>query len=166
MSAAEPIRAPAKERGSSMKLHESEAARWRAQSEDDRRFAACVRKENLFYDKGCFISPQADEKAMKACLDAMGRRHVSGHSIDELSEGLGAADTRFAALLDPAKQLDCFYISTRHPNGLPRKNPFQVFDRGGLENALRDLDRVMAVRRRLLTEKGILRAGAPPDPEV
>jgi HEPN domain-containing protein len=64
-----------------MKAAEKEAARWMRQSEDDCKFVEWIAKENVFFDKGCFIAQQAGEKALKACLYALGRRSVIGHSL-------------------------------------------------------------------------------------
>lgn len=66
-----------------MKESEKEAVRWMRQGEDDLKFAHWVLSERVFFDKGCFISQQAGEKALKACLYALGQRRVIGHSLFE-----------------------------------------------------------------------------------
>jgi HEPN domain-containing protein len=53
-----------------MKAPEKESARWFLQAEDDLRFVEWLWKEGIFFDKGCFMSQQAGEKALKACLYA------------------------------------------------------------------------------------------------
>jgi HEPN domain-containing protein len=138
-----------------MKTSEKEAARWMQQSGDDFKFVQWVLSENVFFDKGCFIAQQAGEKALKACLYAVGRRSVIGHSLFELSSELIKQDSRFSPLLDASKQLDRFYIPTRYPNGLPGGSPFQVFDHQDLKKAVEALEQVMAVCRDFLAEKGI-----------
>jgi len=138
-----------------MKTSEKEAARWMQQSEDDFKFAQWVLSEKVFFDKGCFIAQQAGEKALKACLYALGRRSVIGHSLFELSNELSQKDSRFSPLMDAAKQLDRFYIPTRYPNGIPGGSPFQVFDRQDLKAAVEALEQVMVVCRRFLAEKSI-----------
>lgn len=138
-----------------MKTSEKEATRWMQQSEDDFKFAQWVLSEKVFFDKGCFIAQQAGEKALKACLYALGRRSVMGHSLFELSNELSQKDSRFSPLMDAAKQLDRFYIPTRYPNGIPGGSPFQVFDRQDLKAAVEALEQVMVVCRGFLAEKGI-----------
>lgn len=138
-----------------MKTSEKEAVRWIRQSEDDFKFVQWVLSENAYFDKGCFIAQQAGEKALKACLYALGQRSVIGHSLFELSNELGQKDSRFSPLMDAAKQLDRFYIPTRYPNGIPGGSPFQVFNRQDLEKALDALEQVMVVCRGLLAKKGI-----------
>lgn len=138
-----------------MKTPEHEAVRWMSQSENDLKFVQWVFQENVYFDKGCFIAQQSGEKALKACLYSTGRRQVIGHSLYELAAELLKEDSRFADLMEPAKQLDRHYIPTRYPNGLPGGSPFQVFDRQDLEKALNNLERVMAVCRMYLSEKGI-----------
>lgn len=138
-----------------MKTSEKEATRWMQQSEDDFKFAQWVLSEKVFFDKGCFIAQQAGEKALKACLYALGRRSVMGHSLFELSYELSQKDSRFSPLMDAAKQLDRFYIPTRYPNGIPGGSPFQVFDRQDLKAAVEALEQVMVVCRRFLAEKSI-----------
>jgi HEPN domain-containing protein len=138
-----------------MKTSEKEATRWMQQSEDDFKFAQWVLSEKVFFDKGCFIAQQAGEKALKACLYALGRRSVIGHSLFELSNELSQKDSRFSPLMDAAKQLDRFYIPTRYPNGIPGGSPFQVFDRQDLKAAVEALEQVMVVCRRFLAEKSI-----------
>jgi len=138
-----------------MKTSEKEATRWMQQSEDDFKFAQWVLSEKVFFDKGCFIAQQAGEKALKACLYALDRRSVIGHSLFELSNELSQKDSRFSPLMDAAKQLDRFYIPTRYPNGIPGGSPFQVFDRQDLKAAVEALEQVMVVCRRFLAEKSI-----------
>jgi len=136
-------------------MPEKEAVRWIQQSEDDFKFVQWVLSENAYFDKGCFIAQQAGEKALKACLYALGQRSVIGHSLFELSNQLSKQDSRFSPLLDAAKQLDRFYIPTRYPNGLPGGSPFQVFDHQDLKAAVEALGQVMVVCRSFLAEKSI-----------
>jgi HEPN domain-containing protein len=72
-----------------MKTSEKEATRWMHQSEDDFKFVQWVLSENVFFDKGCFVAQQAGEKALKACLYALGERRVFGHSLIELGKDEG-----------------------------------------------------------------------------
>ena len=61
-----------------MKGAEKEARRWFLQAEDDLRCVEWLWKEERFLDKGCFISQQAGEKALKACLYSRGERRALG----------------------------------------------------------------------------------------
>ena len=67
-----------------MKRAEKEAKRWLLQAEDDLRFVEWLWREVVFFDKGCFISQQAGEKVLMACLYATGVRRVLGHSLFEM----------------------------------------------------------------------------------
>jgi HEPN domain-containing protein len=138
-----------------MKAAEKEALRWFLQSRDDQKFVEWVLKEEVFFDKGCFISQQAGEKALKACLYAMGERRVFGHSLYEMVENISESDARFRQIISEAKRLDRFYIPTRYPNGIPGGSPFQVFDKNDLIRACEDLKAVMELSRTFLQEKGV-----------
>lgn len=98
---------------------EREARRWLSQAEDDRRFAEWVLSEGRFFDKGCFVAQQAGEKALKACLYAIGNRRVIGHSLSDLRAELEALHPPVAQIAEQARRLDRHYIPTRYPNGLP-----------------------------------------------
>jgi len=136
-----------------MKTPEKEAKRWFSQAEDDLRFVTWVRKEGLFFDKGCFISQQAGEKALKACLYATGRRHVIGHSLFEMIRELSTIDETFRPLADLAKRLDRFYIPTRYPNGLPGGSPFEVYTKEDLNSAYEDVNKLCTTCRNFLDKK-------------
>lgn len=138
-----------------MKSSEREARRWFEQALDDLRFVEWVRREGVFFDKGCFIAQQSGEKALKACLYARGERRVVGHSLFELSQELMRTDSSFGTIVDEAKRLDRFYIPTRYPNGLPGGSPFQVFSANDLAQALEDLQKLMQAAAGFLKKKGI-----------
>ena len=78
-----------------MKSPHREALRWFLQAEDDYRFVEWALEERRFFDKGCFIAQQSGEKAIKACLYAMGQRKVLGHSLHEMALELIDSDSRF-----------------------------------------------------------------------
>ena len=95
-----------------MKESNKESSRWFLQAKDDFKFVQWVLKEGVFFDKGCFLSQQAGEKIIKACLYATGKRRVIGHSLFEMIEELTGIDKEFAKSIEPAKRLDRFYITT------------------------------------------------------
>ena len=140
-----------------MKSPHREALRWFLQAEDDYRFVEWALEERRFFDKGCFIAQQSGEKAIKACLYAMGRRKVLGHSLHEMALELIDSDSRFQGIAQEAKRLDRFYISTRYPNGLPGGSPFQVYDCDDLGIAYQDISKVISICRSFLIEMGIIR---------
>ena len=78
-----------------MKSPHREALRWFLQAEDDYRFVQWALGKKRFFDKGCFIAQQSGEKAIKACLYAMGQRKVLGHSLHEMALELIDSDSRF-----------------------------------------------------------------------
>ena len=138
-----------------MKASSKEALRWFLQSVDDYQFVKWVLKEDVFFDKGCFISQQAGEEALKACLYALGKRRVIGHSLYEMVDEISGHDRRFKEISSEAKRLDRFYIPTRYPNGIPGGSPFQVYDKNDLVHAYEDLDRIINLCRLFLNGKGI-----------
>ena len=142
-----------------MKAPPKEARRWLLQAEDDLRFVEWLWKEGLFFDKGCFISQQAGEKALKACLYARGQRRVIGHSLFEMTHELCRTETAFQAITNEAKRLDRFYIPTRYPNGLPGGSPFQVYTAEDLTSAYEDVQRVHQICSKFLEKRGVIHPG-------
>lgn len=51
-----------------MKEAKKESMRWLLQAKDDFKFVDWVKREGVFFDKGCFVAQQAGEKILKACL--------------------------------------------------------------------------------------------------
>ena len=139
-----------------MRGAEKEARRWFIQAEDDLRFIEWVLKEARFFDKGCFISQQAGEKALKACLYARGERRVIGHSLFEMVQDLSGKDKAFEAIVNEARRLDRFYTAARYPNALPGGSPFQIYTVEDLAEAHKDVRQVFEVSSTFLQEKGIL----------
>ncbi|MBI5017679.1 MAG: HEPN domain-containing protein [Deltaproteobacteria bacterium] len=133
-----------------MKEARREAGRWILQAEDDLRFVQWVQREGVFFDKGCFLAQQAGEKALKACLYALGERRVIGHSLFEMTLRLAEREARFGSLVDEARRLDRYYITTRYPNGLPGGSPFQAYRSDDLESAAADVTKIVAASLRFL----------------
>jgi HEPN domain-containing protein len=143
-----------------MKVPEREALRWLLQAEDDCRFVEWLSSEGVFFDKGCFVSQQAGEKALKACLYATGQRRVFGHSLFEMVQDLIRWSPGFQEVVSAAKRLDRFYIATRYPNGVPGGSPFQLFEKDDLDDAVEDLKKIKVVCIRFLEEKGVISVGS------
>ena len=116
-----------------MKNSLEESRRWMAQSENDLQFAKMALKEG-FFSQCCFISQQAAEKAVKAVHYKQGVRIVIGHSIFQLIGKL--LEESLTELIENAKLLDQFYITSRYPNGIPGGSPFEVFTRKQAEEAI------------------------------
>ncbi len=138
-----------------MKNPEKEALRWFLQAKDDFLFVQWIHREGVFFDKGCFVAQQAGEKALKACLYAIGERHVIGHSLFELTERLKTIDHSFTSVSNAARRLDRFYVPTRYPNGLPGGSPFQVYTAEDLTHALGDVRAVMELCAEFLKRRGV-----------
>ncbi|MCD6388138.1 MAG: HEPN domain-containing protein [Desulfobulbaceae bacterium] len=107
-----------------MKNNVEEARRWLTQAANDLQFAKVAIKEGYF-SQCCFISQQAAEKAVKAVHYQQGARIVIGHSIFQLIGKIGVKAQK--GLIETAKLLDQFYITSRYPNGIPGGAPFEVF---------------------------------------
>lgn len=125
-----------------------------AQARDDLEFARWLLTENRGFDKGCFVSQQAAEKALKAILYLDGARTVLGHSVLELLERLVPGRSTMASLRDDARRIDRFYIPTRYPNGLPGGTPFESFTRGDLEQAVEMAARIVGSAEAILAKDG------------
>ena len=138
-----------------MKGAKREAKRWILQAEDDLKFVEWVLKEGVFFDKGCFVSQQAGEKALKSCLYAAGERRVLGHSLFEMVIDLIKKDRIFEEIRNEAKRLDRCYITTRYPNGLPGGSPFQIYTKKDLEKACDDLRKIFEISKSFLKKFGI-----------
>jgi HEPN domain-containing protein len=138
-----------------MKNTENEARRWLLQAEDDLKFVEWVFREGVFFDKGCFMSQQAGEKALKACLYGTGKRSVFGHSLFEMINDLCTYHSTFEKLSKEARRLDRFYIPTRYPNGLPGGMPFQVYSKEELEEAVTDVRKICEAARSFLQDQNI-----------
>ena len=136
-----------------MKDPTREANRWLLQAEDDLKFVEWILGEGVFFDKGCFISQQAGEKALKACLYGVGRRRVFGHSLFEMIADLSKLDSVFEEISNEGRRLDRFYVPTRYPNGLPGGVPYQVYSLEDLEDACEDVRKVCQTARNFLKPK-------------
>ena len=138
-----------------MKDSKKEAGRWLLQAEDDLKFVEWLLTEDLFFDKGCFMSQQAGAKVLKACLYGLGKRRVFGHSLFEMIQDLGKHDDAFQRVSKEARRLDRFYVPTRYPNGLPGGMPFQVYSREDLQEALLDVRNICETARNFLKHQDI-----------
>lgn len=138
-----------------------EARRWYLQAMDDAEFVNWVVQEKKYFDKGCFVAQQAAEKALKACLYALGERVVLGHSTFELSNRLVGHDPSFQDLVDLAKLLDRYYIPTCYPNGLPAGSPFQFYTAKDLEEGEEAMKAVLQNAVVFLKKLGAFPPGDP-----
>ena len=127
----------------------AEARRWLLQALHDRDAARLTRAHG-FFEHACFVAQQSAEKALKAFLYARGQGPVLGHSTLALAGDATALEPAFAALADACRRLDQLYIGTRYPNGLPDGVPHDFYDRGLADQALADLDLVLACVQRFL----------------
>ena len=139
-----------------MKGAEREARRWFLQAEDDLRFVEWMLKEGKFFDKGCFISQQAGEMALKACLYGRGERRVIGHSLFEMVQEICNTEETFNTIVDEARKLDRFYTAARYPNALPGGSPFQVYTVDDFAEAHKDVKKVLEVSKEFLHRRGIV----------
>jgi HEPN domain-containing protein len=121
----------------------AEARRWLRQALHDRD-AARLNREHGFFEHACFVAQQSAEKALKAFLYARGQGPVLGHSTLALAGAASAFESSFDSLGDACRRLDQLYIGTRYPNGIPDGVPHDFYDRGLADQALADLEAVLA----------------------
>jgi HEPN domain-containing protein len=99
------------------------------------------------HDWACFAAQQAVEKAAHQALG----QEAWGHSVTELLEALrDRASGIDELLMDRARALDKFYVTTRYPNGLPAGAPVDYFTAGEAERAIRDAEAIIVVCTRVL----------------
>jgi len=127
-----------------MNNNDLEAMRWLRQSKHDAAAAEVNRREG-YPEIACFLSQQAAEKALKAFLYQQGERPVIGHSVYLLCRKCQTYEEEFSSILDTCKELDQYYIPTRYPNALPGGIPHEVFIDAHAREALKMLERVMAL---------------------
>ena len=96
---------------------------WLRQAEEDLKHAEYSFKIGD-YEWACFASQQSAEKAIKALHLHLGQE-AWGHVIAKLLKELPMDVPE--DLIDKAKVLDAYYVSTRYPNGFPEGAPFEHF---------------------------------------
>ena len=127
----------------------TEAQRWLKQALHDRD-AARLNRDHDFHEHACFLAQQSAEKALKAFLYERGQGPVLGHSTLALTHESAALEPEFAALDEACRRLDQLYIPTRYPNGLPDNVPHDFYSRTLADQALADLDAVIACVQRFV----------------
>jgi HEPN domain-containing protein len=95
------------------------------------------------HEWACFAAHQSAEKAVKALHLRLGQE-AWGHVVAQLLRELPAAAASPDDLIERAKVLDNFYISTRYPNAHPDGAPYEHYgplqSRQALEHASAILD--------------------------
>ena len=132
-----------------------EARRWMADAEEDLRVAQTL-LDAQHYAASCFHSQQASEKAVKACLYALGLE-VRGHSILELLRVLSrASGESLEGLVDDAKLLDKHYSQPRYPNLHPGTSSpaYELYTRRDAELCLSSAQRILDYARGFLRRLG------------
>lgn len=129
----------------------SEAERWLAAAREDLEYARHA-ADGGFHAPACFHAQQAAEKAVKSLHYARGARAVIGHNIRNLIEALEPDEGPLGDLLDPARELDLFYIASRYPNGLDTGTPGEAFSDTQSSRALELAERVVETVAALQTE--------------
>jgi HEPN domain-containing protein len=112
-----------------------EGVRWLLQARQDLEDAEFCFQGKRF-NLACFLSQQAAEKAVKAFIYAQGEEIVFGHSVAQLLRHARKYDPNLDEIKS-AGGLDKYYIPTRYPNGLPGGLPYEAFDKGDAEKALK-----------------------------
>jgi HEPN domain-containing protein len=98
---------------------------WLAQAKRDLDQASRSACEG-FHEWACFIAQQAAEKAVKA-LHLKRGQDAWGHTVAKLLQVLPADIDVPENLVEKARVLDMYYVTTRYPNGHPEGAPFEHF---------------------------------------
>jgi HEPN domain-containing protein len=117
--------------------------RWLRSADEDLTYAR-VAATSGHHAPACFHCQQAAEKAVKALHYGRGARVVIGHNVRALIESLEPASPALSPLLDQARDLDQFYISTRYPNGLASGTPGEAFGELQSTRALAAADSILS----------------------
>lgn len=107
---------------------------WLRQAERDLEQAEASRAEER-HEWACFAAQQAAEKAVEA-LHLSRQQEARGHVVAKLLTELPAQLEAPPGLVDRAKVLDNFYVSSRYPNGHPDGAPFEHYGPLQSEQAL------------------------------
>ena len=130
-----------------------EAERWIADAEEDLRVAKDL-LATQHYAASCFHSQQAGEKAVKACLYALGIE-ARGRSITSLLETVEKAyGKQLEELSDDAKLLDKHYSPPRYPNLHPsiEAPAHQLYTRRDAEACLTSAQKILDAMKELLKQ--------------
>lgn len=114
---------------------------WWEQAERDLA-SARLQLEGGFFEWACFASHHAAEKAVKAVYARLGGEGW-GHDLAELLHGLAERMPVPQETAHCARELDRFYIPTRHPNAWAQGSPASHFTREDAEHAVRCAETVL-----------------------
>jgi HEPN domain-containing protein len=104
------------------------AQHWLATAEQD--YAVALRLADEMPNVACFHAQQAAEKALKAALVARCGDSARDHSIVALlSECESSGIATPEGIIDDARRLDKFYVSSRYPDALGGLDPTKMFGR-------------------------------------
>jgi len=107
---------------------------WMIQAERDLKVAEKLMNDESF-EWSCFVAQQATEKAVKAVFQKL-NAVAWGHSIFDLMRTLSQRLVVDEKLLNCARSLDKFYVTTRYPNGFESGSPYEYFTRRDAEDAI------------------------------
>jgi HEPN domain-containing protein len=106
---------------------------WLAQAERDLEQAKSSQAEGR-HEWACFAAQQCAEKAVKALHISLGQE-AWGHVVAKLLVELPIDVPE--DIVNKAKVLDNFYVSTRYANGHPEGPPFEHYGKIQSEDAIR-----------------------------
>ena len=119
------------------------AGDWLALAERDLEQAEAS-KDQERHEWACFAAQQAAEKAVKALHLHLGQE-AWGHVVARLLTELPV--TPPGSIVDQAKVLDNFYVSSRYPNGHPEGAPFEHYGPLQSNEAIRHASEILAFVR-------------------
>ena len=124
---------------------QAEANRWFQQAYYDLQ-ATRWNIQGRFFDTACFLAQQAGEKALKSFLYYNGARRTAllTHSLFEMVREGQKYLGDLTDLLDQARELDCHYIPSRYPNGIPSGYPHDFYTKKIADQALRSAEKIFS----------------------
>jgi len=87
------------------------------------------------FEWSCFVAQQAAEKALKAVFQKL-NAVAWGHSTLDLMRVLSKRMAVDEELLDCARSLDKYYVTTRYPSSFESGSPYEYFTNKDAEHAL------------------------------
>ncbi|MDO8582505.1 MAG: HEPN domain-containing protein [bacterium] len=125
--------------------YEKQAKRWLSQANEDMMAA-----QELFTSKkfahACFFAEQSCQKSLKGYLIGNKKQPSHIHAITDLIIEAGIIHDDFMTLLNDAKMLDKYYLTTRYPDALPDSSltPSEAYTAEEAEKAIEIAQRIFA----------------------
>lgn len=120
-----------------------QSKRWLSQAHEDLAAAQELFTSGKFAH-ACFFAEQSCQKSLKGYLIGNKRQPSHIHAITDLITESARINGNFNALLNEAKMLDKYYLTTRYPDALPDSSltPSEAYTKEEAEKAIEIAQRI------------------------